>query len=70
MFLIYAIVFYIGAVFHKYNDLSVLDMFTSIFGIMFATMGAGNNAHFAADIGEAKNAAKNIFEILDAKDEF
>jgi ATP-binding cassette subfamily B (MDR/TAP) protein 1 len=45
-------------------------MYTSIFGIMFSTFGAGNNAHFAGDIGAAKNAAKNIFELLDLKDEF
>lgn len=45
-------------------------MFTSIFGIMFATMAAGFNQPYAGDIGQAKNAAKNIFEILDAPDEF
>lgn len=37
---------------------------------MFATFGMGNNQHFAGDIGAAKNAAKNLFEILDSKDEF
>jgi ATP-binding cassette subfamily B (MDR/TAP) protein 1 len=43
MFLIYAVVFYVGALLHKYQGLSVLDMFTSIFGVMFATFGAGNS---------------------------
>jgi hypothetical protein len=45
-------------------------MFRSIFGIMFATMGMGNNQHFAGDIGASKNAAKNLFKILDTEDEF
>jgi ATP-binding cassette, subfamily B (MDR/TAP), member 1 len=40
-------------------------MFTSILAITFATMGAGNNAAFAGDIGASKNASKNIFAILD-----
>lgn len=33
-------------------------------------MGAGNNQHFAGDIGVAKNAGKNLIQILDGKDEF
>ena len=33
-------------------------------------MGAGNNQAFAGDIGVAKNAGKNLIQILDAKDEF
>lgn len=37
---------------------------------MYAAMGAGNNNQFMGDIGAAKNAAKNIFNILDRKDEF
>lgn len=70
IFLINAIIFYVGAVFCRDIDLSVNDMFRTIFSLMFATMGAGNNAAFAGDIGAAKNASKNIFEILDAEDEF
>jgi ATP-binding cassette subfamily B (MDR/TAP) protein 1 len=70
IFLIYAVVFYVGAVLHKYQGLSVLDMFTAIFGIMFATFGMGNNQQFAGDVGAAKNSAKNLFQILDSKDEF
>ena len=65
-----AIVFYVGAVFCRDIDLSVNDMFRTIFALTFATMGAGNNAAFAGDIGAAKNASANIFEILDSEDEF
>jgi ATP-binding cassette subfamily B (MDR/TAP) protein 1 len=56
----------VGAVLHRDKGLSVLDMFTSIFAIMFSTFGMGNNAQFAGNIGEAKNAAKNLFELLDS----
>ncbi|CAD8161006.1 unnamed protein product [Paramecium pentaurelia] len=70
MFVMNAIIFYVGAVFCRDINLSVNDMFKTIFSLTFATMGAGNNAAFAGDIGAAKNASKNIFEILDSEDEY
>lgn len=45
------------------------DMFAAIFSIMNASFGAGSNNQFMVDVGQAKNAAKNIFKILDSKDE-
>jgi ATP-binding cassette subfamily B (MDR/TAP) protein 1 len=69
MFVIYAIVFYIGAIFHRDQGLPIKNMFTAIFAIMFASFGAGNNNQFMVDVGQAHNAAKNIFAILDAIDE-
>jgi hypothetical protein len=69
IFGIYAIVFYIGALLHRYHGLTEKDMLTSIFGIVFASTRAGMNLHFAGDIGDAHNAAVNIFEILDSPDE-
>lgn len=44
-------------------------MFTAVFAIMNAAMSAGNNNAFMGDIGAAYNAAKNIFKILESKDE-
>jgi ATP-binding cassette, subfamily B (MDR/TAP), member 1 len=70
MFVIYAIVFYVGAIFHRDQGLHMRNMFASIFAIMFAAFGAGNNNQFMVDVGQAYNAAKNIFEILDTEDEF
>ena len=70
MFLINALIFYIGALLVAYHGLPVESMFKSILAITFATMGAGNNQAFAGDIGAAKNASKNIFELLDTEDEF
>lgn len=70
MFIINAVIFYIGAILCRDTDLAIEDMFKAIMAITFATMGAGNNAAFAGDIGAAKNASKNIFEIIDSEDEF
>lgn len=70
MFIMNAIIFYVGAVFCRDIGLSVNDMFKTIFSLTFATMGAGNASAFAGDIGTAKNASKNIFEIIDREDEF
>jgi ATP-binding cassette subfamily B (MDR/TAP) protein 1 len=61
LFVIYALVFYIGAILHRDDGLTMKDMIAAIFAIMFASMRAGMNLHFAGDIGDAQNAAINIF---------
>lgn len=43
MFAVNAIIFYCGAVLHKEKGLEPKAMFTTIFAIMYAAMGAGNN---------------------------
>jgi ATP-binding cassette subfamily B (MDR/TAP) protein 1 len=68
-FAIYAIVFYVGALLHRDDGLGMKNMLASIFAIIFASMRAGMNLHFAGDIGDANNAVLNIFEILDTPDE-
>jgi ABC-type multidrug transport system fused ATPase/permease subunit len=69
IFAIYAIIFYIGALLHRDDGLGMKNMLASIFAIIFSSMRAGSNLHFAGDIGDAHNAAVNIFEILDTPDE-
>lgn len=69
MYLVFALIFYFGAVFIRDNNLSIADVFTAIYSIMFAGMTAGNNSHFMPDVANAKNSASNIFEILDSEDE-
>ena len=44
-------------------------MFTAIYAIMFSAMTAGNNSHFMPDVAAAKNAAANLFLVLDTEDE-
>lgn len=70
MFGMYAVIFYIGAIFVRDTGLDMRDMFVSIFAIMFAAVGAGNNAAFMGDIGNAYNSARNLFKILDEIDEY
>jgi ATP-binding cassette subfamily B (MDR/TAP) protein 1 len=69
IFGIYALIFYIGALLHRDDGLTMKDMLASIFPIIFASMRAGMNLHYAGDIGDAHNAAVSIFEILDTPDE-
>jgi ABC-type multidrug transport system fused ATPase/permease subunit len=69
MYVVFALIFYLGAVFIRDNNLSIADVFTAIYSIMFAGMTAGNNSHFMPDVATAKNSAANIFEILDGEDE-
>lgn len=44
-------------------------MYIAVFAIMNAAVGAGNNNAFMTDIGQAYNAAKNLLNLLDEKDE-
>ena len=64
---VYALLFYVGALFIRDDGLSFQDMFQSIMAIMLACMAAGNALQFAPDVGAARSAAKSIFEILDTK---
>ena len=69
-YFIFGIIFFVGAVFVRDNaDVTVEDMFTAMFALTFAGMGAGNNSHFMPDAGVAQNAAANLFLILDTEDE-
>ncbi len=65
MYVVFALIFYLGSVFIRDHKLSIADVFTAIYSIMFAGMTAGNNSHFMPDVANAKNSAANIFEILD-----
>ncbi len=65
IFGIYALIFYVGAILHCDNGLIMKKMLAAIFLIIFASMKAGSSLHFAGDIGNAQNAAVNIFHILD-----
>jgi ATP-binding cassette subfamily B (MDR/TAP) protein 1 len=68
MFVIFGVLFYLGALFvhDNPNVVTVDKMFTAIYAIMFAGMTAGNNAHFMPDTAACKNSAANLFEIQDS----
>ena len=61
MFIIFGLLFYIGALFVRDNNVTVTDMFTAVYAIMFAGMTAGNNSHFMPDTAGCKNSAANLF---------
>ena len=61
MFVIFAIIFYLGSIFIRDNGLDVSNVFTAIYAIMFAGMTAGSNVNFMPDAAAGKNSAANIF---------
>ena len=69
MFIIFALIFYLGTIFLRDNDLELKNVFVAIYALVFAGMTAGNNMHFMSDAAEGNKAAANIFEILDTDDE-
>lgn len=61
MFIVIALIFYIGTIFIRDNNLKIADVFTAIYAILFAGMTAGNNSHFMPDVAVSKRAAANLF---------
>jgi hypothetical protein len=50
MFVIFAFIFYLGAIFIRDNNVQLSDMFTAMYLIIFAGIGAGNNASQMPDL--------------------
>lgn len=69
MFAIYAVVFIASALFVRDEGVKIRNMYISVFCVLFAGFGAGSNNAFIGDAGAAKNAARNIFKIIDSEDE-
>lgn len=63
MFIIFALIFFLGTVFIRDNPgkVSVEDVFTAIYAIVFGAMTVGNNSHFMPDIASGKEAAASLF---------
>lgn len=62
MFVVFALIFFLGTIFIRDNeDVSIEDVFTAIYAIVFGAMTVGNNAHFLPDIASAKQAAASLF---------
>lgn len=65
----YAVVFYCGAIFINEYGLSISDLFTALFAIMFAAFTSGNANQYVPDYGKMINSAKNMFYIIDMQNE-
>lgn len=69
MYIVFALIFYIGALFVRDANVKFVDVFTALYAIMFAAMRTGNSMQFMPDMAASKNSAANLFEILDGEDE-
>ena len=69
MFVVFALIFYIGTLFIREFNVKFVDVFTAIYAIVFAAMTTGNNMQMMPDMASSKNSAANLFEILDGQDE-
>ncbi len=45
MFIVIALIFYLGSLFVQNNGVSIDSMFTALFVIFFSAMAVGNNSH-------------------------
>lgn len=68
-FIVYAVIFYCGAIFINDYGLSITDLFTALFAIMFAAFATGNANQYLPDYGKMINSAKNMFQIIDMENE-
>lgn len=64
MFAVYALIFYVGAVFTMEYNLSFQDLFRALFAVIFSAFGVGMSTQFMGNVSGAKTAAKKIFAIL------
>lgn len=51
MFIVIALIFYLGSLFVQNNGVSVDSMFTALFALFFSAMTVGNNSHILPDMG-------------------
>jgi len=50
IFIIYGLLFYIGSIFYRDNGLTLNDLLSSMFAIIFAAFAGGNAQFFMPDI--------------------
>lgn len=62
---IFALIFYIGALLIRDQNIEVLKIYSSIYAIMFTAVQAGGNLGFIPNIVELKIFCTNVFQILD-----
>lgn len=68
---VYGLVYYLAAVLSvKVHQETPENIFISIFAIVFAAVGLGNNSSLMPDMAKAKVAGSNLFEIIEAEDEY
>lgn len=66
IFIVYGVVFTVGAVFTQDYGLSYGDFFRAMFGSLFGAYGVGMSQQFLPDLAEAQKSAEKIYTFLDA----
>jgi hypothetical protein len=59
-----SLVFFCGALMIQHNIVTVLDLYTAIYAIMFAGVQTGGNILFLTKLSASKNAAACFFETI------
>ncbi|TXT05079.1 hypothetical protein VHUM_03899 [Vanrija humicola] len=65
VFLVIALVFYIGALWIASGRLNTATFFTSLMGVIFAAMEAGDIFQYVPDASKAGSSARSIFRVID-----
>lgn len=65
MFLVIALVFYVGAVWIASGQYSTAMFYTSLTSVIFATLEAGDVFQYVPDASKAVSSARAIFEVID-----
>ncbi|WOO85368.1 Sophorolipid transporter [Vanrija pseudolonga] len=65
VFLVIALVFYIGALWIASGRLTTATFFTSLMGVIFAAMEAGDIFQYVPDASKAGSSARSIFRVID-----
>lgn len=68
MFVIFALIFYIGTLFTRQYNLDFVRVFTAIYALIFSSMTAGRNTEMMPDLAECKTSGAYLFTILDGED--
>lgn len=63
--IIYGLIFYLAAVINvKVKEFPATDIFSSVFAIVFAAVGMGNNSQMMPDMAKGKIAGASLYDIL------
>lgn len=59
--ILFSLIFYIGALLVQSGTITVLQLYTSVYAIMFSGIQTGSNIHFVGKLAAAGVAACNYF---------
>jgi len=65
IFGVFALSFYLGIYYLNKGEIEFIDMYTTVFALVFAAYGSGAAFQYMIDLGAAKEAGREIFDILD-----